>query len=56
MNNFLLNVIAGVIASLIFCLICKVFLKVKSHSTRARVKVAGNLILKSSSISSNRFI
>ncbi|MDI9211853.1 hypothetical protein MT357_04210 [Clostridioides difficile] len=56
MNNFLLNVIAGVIASLIFCLICKVFLKVKSTQLVARVKVAGNLILKSSSISSNRFI
>ena len=38
MNNFLLNVIAGVIASLIFCLICKVFLKVKSHSTRGKSK------------------
>ena len=34
MNNFLLNVIAGVIASLI----CKVFLKVKSHSTRGKSK------------------
>lgn len=35
MNNFLLNVMAGVIASLIFCLICKVFKKVKSHSGRS---------------------
>ncbi|MDB0438055.1 hypothetical protein C4R89_00700 [Clostridioides difficile] len=34
MNNFLLNVIAGVIASLIFCLISKIFVKVKSHSVR----------------------
>ncbi|MCC0647212.1 type I toxin-antitoxin system toxin [Clostridioides sp. ZZV15-6598] len=32
MNEFLLNVIAGVIASWIFCLISKIFAKVKSHS------------------------
>ncbi|EQF23468.1 putative membrane protein [Clostridioides difficile CD160] len=38
MDNFLLNVIAGVIASLIFCLICKVFMQVKSHSTRGKSK------------------
>lgn len=55
MNNFLLNVIAGVIASLIFCLICKVFLKVKSTQLVARVKVAGNLILKSSSTNLNNY-
>ncbi|EGT4205732.1 hypothetical protein EPL64_14270 [Clostridioides difficile] len=38
MDNFLLNVIAGVIASLIFCLICEVFTQVKSHSTRGKSK------------------
>ncbi|UWD48576.1 hypothetical protein NYR90_18800 [Clostridioides difficile] len=38
MNNFLLNVIAGIVASLIFYLICKVFIKVKSHSTRGKSK------------------
>lgn len=32
MNEFLLNILAGVIASLIFYLIGKIFTKVKSHS------------------------
>ncbi|MCC0697203.1 type I toxin-antitoxin system toxin [Clostridioides sp. ES-S-0048-02] len=34
MNEFLLNVIAGIIASWIFYLTSKIFAKVKSHSVR----------------------
>ncbi|HHO0102174.1 TPA: type I toxin-antitoxin system toxin [Clostridioides difficile] len=34
MNEFLLNISAGVIASLIFCLLGKIFTKVKGHSMR----------------------
>lgn len=46
MNNFLLNVIAGIVASLIFYLICKVFTKVKSHSTRGKSKSGWELDFK----------
>ncbi|WP_413926777.1 type I toxin-antitoxin system toxin [Clostridioides sp. ZZV15-6598] len=35
MDNFLLNILAAVIASLIFYLICKLFRHVKSHSGKS---------------------
>ncbi|HHN8453040.1 TPA: type I toxin-antitoxin system toxin [Clostridioides difficile] len=34
MDNFLLNVLSGVIASLIFYIISKLFRQVKNHSVR----------------------
>ncbi|VIF29677.1 Uncharacterised protein [Clostridioides difficile] len=37
MDNFLLNVLAGVIASLIFYIISKLFRQVKTTQTRLRV-------------------
>lgn len=53
MDNFLLNVLAGVIASLIFYIISKLFRQVK---TTLRKRVVGNLIWESNSKSLNNFL
>ncbi|MGS5514755.1 type I toxin-antitoxin system toxin [Clostridioides difficile] len=54
MDNFLLSILASIMASYIVYLMSKLFRKRKNHSKLA-LRVVGNLTLKSNSISLNNF-